>query len=82
MNQYILLFVAIVGVILIFKKDIFLQYIPRNINDQIRVVYENNTIIGSVIIVVAYYLYTKEKILVVPRLPSYSESTSELVSSQ
>lgn len=82
MNKYILLSVAIVGAILIFKKDLFLQYIPQNINDKIEVVYQNNTIIGAVLIVAAYYLYTKEQTLATPRLPSYTEATSELVSSQ
>lgn len=81
MNQYILLFVAIVGAILMFKKELLLQYIPNDINDKIDVVYKNNTIIGAVLIIGAYYFYTTEK-TITQRLPSYTEATSDLVSSQ
>ena len=50
MNHYILLAVAIIGAVLIFKKELFLQYIPENINDKIQVVYKNNTIVGAILI--------------------------------
>ena len=80
MNQYILLSVAIIGAILIFKKELFLQYVPKNINDKIEIVYTNNTIVGAVLIVAAYYLYTKD-IKQIQGLPSY-EATSDLFSSQ
>lgn len=81
MNQYILLSVAIIGAILIFKKELFLQYVPKNINDKIEIVYTNNTIVGAILIVGAYYLYTKD---LKPNqiLPSYTEATSDLFSSQ
>lgn len=79
MNQYILLAVAIIGSILIFKKELFLQYVPKDINDKIEIVYTNNTLVGAVLIVGAYYFYTKS---IQTRLPSYSETTSELFSSQ
>lgn len=82
MNQYILLAVAIIGAILIFKKELFLQYVPKDINDKINVVYTNNTVVGAVLIVGAYYLYTKDLKSIQTRLPSYTEATSELVSSQ
>lgn len=82
MNQYILLAIAIIGALLIFKKELFLQYIPDNINDKIEVVYKNNTIIGTILIIGAYYLYTNEVKSITQRLPSYSEATSDLVSSQ
>jgi uncharacterized membrane-anchored protein len=82
MNQYILLAVAIIGAILIFKKELFLQYVPKNINDKLEIVYKNNTIIGAVLIAGAYYFYTKDQKSIQPRLPSYTEATSELVSSQ
>jgi len=82
MNQYILLAVAIIGALLIFKKELFLQYIPENINDKIQVVYQNNTIVGAILIAGAYYLFTNQVTSISQRLPSYSEATSELVSSQ
>jgi hypothetical protein len=82
MNQYILLAVAIIGAVLIFKKELFLQYIPQNINDKLTVVYQNNTIVGAVLIVGAYYFYTQNIKSSQPKLPSYTEATSELVSSQ
>lgn len=81
MNQYILLSVAIVGAILIFKKELFLQYVPKNINDKIEIVYTNNTIVGAVLIVGAYYFYTQD-LNPIQRLPSYTEATSDLFSSQ
>jgi uncharacterized membrane-anchored protein len=82
MNQYILLAVAIIGAILIFKKELLLQNIPQNINDKLTVVYQNNTIVGAVLIAGAYYFYTKDLKSTQPKLPSYTEATSELVSSQ
>lgn len=82
MNHYILLAVAIIGAVLIFKKELFLQYIPENINDKIQVVYKNNTIVGAILIAGAYYLFTNQVTSIAQRLPSYSEATSELVSSQ
>ena len=82
MNQYILFVIAIIGALLIFKKELFLQYIPDNINDKIEVVYKNNTIIGAILIVGAYYLFTIEVKSITQRLPSYSEATSDFVSSQ
>lgn len=82
MNQYILLAVAIIGAILIFKKEFFLQYVPKNINDKLEIVYKNNTIVGAVLIAGAYYFYTQNLKSTQPRLPSYTEATSELVSSQ
>jgi uncharacterized membrane-anchored protein len=82
MNHYILLAVAIVGVILIFKKELFLQYVPQNINNKLTVVYENNTIVGAVLIFGSYYLYNKDLMSSRQRLPSYTEPTSELISSQ
>ena len=82
MNQYILLAVAIIGAVLIFKKELFLQYIPENINDKLEVVYKNNTIVGAILIAGAYYLFTNQVTSIEQRLPSYSEATSELVSSQ
>ncbi len=82
MNQYILLAVAIIGAILIFKKELFLQYIPKDINDKIEIVYTNNTVVGAILIVGAYYFYTNNIKSIQQRLPSYTEATSELVSSQ
>lgn len=79
MNNYILLAVVIIGAILIFKKELFLQYIPKDINDKLDIVYQNNTIVGSILITGAYYFYTQN---IKSYQPSYTESTSELVSSQ
>ena len=70
---------VIIGAILIFKKELFLQYIPKDINDKLNIVYQNNTIVGSILITCAYYFYTQN---IKSSQPSYTESTSELVSSQ
>ena len=45
-------------------------------------VYKNNTIVGAILIAGAYYLFTNQVTSIAQRLPSYSEATSELVSSQ
>ena len=57
-----------------------MQYIPSTINDKIQVVYDNNMVVGAVLVVGAYYFYTQD-IKTMTQLPSYTEATSDLASS-
>lgn len=81
MNHLIFLAIAVLGAILIAKKDLLIQYIPNSINEKIKIVYDNNVVVGGVLIAGAYYFYTQDIKKSTPGLPSYSEATSDLASS-
>lgn len=60
MNQLIFLAVAIFGVLLLTQKKLLEQNIPSQINSYIGFIYDNNTIVGAILIIGAYYMYTQE----------------------
>ena len=60
MNHLIFLAVAVVGILLIFKKQLLEQNMPSQLNAYLGFVYDNNTIMGAILVIGAYYLYTQE----------------------
>ena len=60
MNHLILLAVAVFGILLIVKKDFLEQNLPSQINSSIGFVYDNNTVVGGILLVGTYYLYTQQ----------------------
>lgn len=83
MQNVILFAIAIFGAILIINKSILLEYIPSTINDKLKIVYNNSTVIGGILIFLSYYIYTtdlqKQTITPITQFPSF-ETTSDLTS--
>lgn len=78
MNQLIFLAIAIFGVLLITQKQLLQQNIPSQVNSYIGFMYDNNTIVGAILIVGAYYMYTQE---IKSSVLIYNQGTSDFASS-
>ena len=77
MNHLILLSVAVFAVLLIAQKKLLQENIPAPINAYLGVVYDNNTVVGAVLLLGAYYMYTQDA----KKTTVYMSGTSDLASS-